>query len=141
MEKIELLATYLEIDVEDISVSGHDENTFEVGRAEYMVLTDEEADEKVAEHIKETLWAFNAYFLANYTDLPEEVFTALQDRCEGANETFFKLIKRADGGFEGFVEDAVRADGRGHFLSGYDGEENEIYDDEECEYFYIYRTN
>jgi hypothetical protein len=38
-------------------------------------------------------------------------------------------------GLEGFVEEAVSADGRGHFLSSYDGEENEQ------DGFYIYRIN
>ena len=36
-------------------------------------------------------------------------------------------------------EDIIGADGRGHFLSSYDGNENEITIDDET--FYIYRLN
>lgn len=40
---------------------------------------------------------------------------------------------------DSFVEDVVSSDGRGHTLSSYDGDENEIvYQDE---WYYIYRTN
>jgi hypothetical protein len=38
-----------------------------------------------------------------------------------------------------FVEDAIRYDGYGHFLSPYDGEENEIEVDGAT--YYVYRTN
>ena len=40
---------------------------------------------------------------------------------------------------DSFVEDVVSSDGRGHTLSSYDGDENEIvYQDD---WYYIYRTN
>jgi hypothetical protein len=96
-----------------------------------MVLTDAEAQDKVAESIKETLWAFNPDFLARHSGIDREVFERLQDSCETANDAIFKLIKN----FDDLVEDAVGTDGRGHFLSGYDGNENEQGD------FYLYRTN
>ena len=32
-------------------------------------------------------------------------------------------MERADGGLEGLIEEAISADGRGHFMSSYDGEE------------------
>ena len=56
-------------------------------------------------------------------------------KCEGANDAILALIKKTDGGLDGFVEDAISADGRGHFLSSYDGDENEENG------FYIYRTS
>lgn len=41
-----------------------DDNTFELpDGSEFLVLTDDEADEKAKEYIKETLWAFNAGFI------------------------------------------------------------------------------
>jgi len=101
----------------------------------YMVLTDSEADKLSAEYVADTLWAFNADFLADYCDLPREVFTVLQDRAEGANDTVRKLINRAEGGFPEFVDAAIGADGRGHFLGAYDGEEHTSGE------FFIYRTN
>lgn len=133
--RMSTLAAYLGIDAEDVSEVSYGDNTFDADGAEYLVLTNDEADERAAEYIKDSLWAFNASFLAGYTNLPEEVFTAMQDQCESANDTFYTLISRADGGIEGLIEEAISADGRGHFMSSYDGEENE-----EGEWF-IYRTN
>jgi len=40
---------------------------------------------------------------------------------------------------EGFIEDVISADGRGHTISSYDGEENEI--EYNNEWYYIYRMN
>lgn len=133
--RISALAAFLGCDADDISEASYGDNNYDAPRGEYMVLTDDEANEKAAEYIKDSLWAFNASFLASYTDLPEEVFTAMQDKCEGANDAFYALVSRADGGLEGLIEEAISADGRGHFLNTYDGNENE-----EGSYF-IYRTN
>lgn len=133
-DKIKALAEELEIDVEDIT-----ENTwgeFEAEGAEYLVLTDEEAEEKAAEYIKETLWAFNAGFLASHLGCPEETVQAVLNNgnCESNNDIFLEWIKNC-GDLEKFIEDAICADGMGHFLSGYDG--NEL----EQGGFFIYRTN
>ena len=77
--------------------------------------------------------------MVDTADLPEclaEALEAMQSqKCEGANDAILALIEKTDGGLEGFVEDAISADGRGHFLSSYDGEENEEGD------FFIYRIN
>lgn len=134
MKKIQALANFLGEDQEEINQSSYNENLFEYGNQEYLVLTDEEADEEVKEYIKETLWAFNASFLADETDMPKEIFEALQPKCEGANEAILKLVEKTCG-LDEFVESAVQSDGRGHFLSTYDGEENEE------EKYFIYRTN
>ena len=130
-DKLKALATYLECDLDEVDKCSYGENHFDGPGGEYLVCTDDEADEECAEYIKQSLWAFNASFLSGFTGLPEEVFTALQDKCEGANDTFEQLINDVDG----FIEEAIGADGRGHFLSGYDGCENS--QDE----FFIYRTN
>lgn len=135
--KIKALAQFLDVDTDDIE--NNDGMYFEADGAEYKVLTDEEADEALHEYIKENVWSFNASFLAGFTELPEEVFTALQPQCESANDAILSLIERSEGGFGAFVEEAERADGRGLFLSGYDGaEEMETVDDMD---YYIYRTN
>ncbi len=130
----EVLAHYLECDVDDLDGDDDDES-FELGSKEYLVLTDSEADEKAAEYIKDSLWAFNSSFLASYCDLPEEMFKAVQDKCESGNDAVLQCVERADGGLQGLIEEAISADGRGHFMSSYDGEENE-----EGDYF-IYRVN
>ena len=119
----------------------------QVDDGEYLVLTDEEADEACKEYIENNVWAFNSWFIIDHTDLPynaREMIEAFQaHQCEEANEAILALIKN----FDRFVDDAISADGRGHFLSGYDGEENEItltITDEDGEYdetYYIYRVN
>ena len=108
---------------------------------DYLVLTDEEADEKAAEYIKDSLWAFNASFLARETGFPIEEFTALQDQCEGANDAVFNLVdgNKSDTDINSFIESAISADGRGHFMSSYDGNENEENVNDTT--YYIYRIN
>lgn len=133
--KTKALALYLGIKENEIAQEGYDENIYEADGAQYLVLTDSEADEKAAENIKDSVWAFNASFLANYTDLPEEIFTALSEKCESANDPILKLIERSKGGLQGFIEEAISADGRGHFIGHYDHEEGEADD------YFIYRTN
>jgi len=136
---INALADYFDCDIEDIEY-GWDSTycTLYLGGKEYLVCTDEIADEKVKEYIADTLWAFNASFLSVMTDLPEEVFEALSENCENGNEPIRKLIDKTCG-FDDFVHEAVAADGRGHFLAGYDGKEIEI--DVDGETYYIYRNS
>ena len=127
-----VLAAHLGVDIDDA------EHYIEV--EDYLVLTDEEADEAVREYIEETVWAFNPSFLSVHTGVDEEIFEALAGRCEGNNESFKRMIKD----FDYFVDDAVSCDGRGHFLAGYDHEENEVtYKsiDNNTTTYYIYRRN
>lgn len=133
MENKKLVALAL---MEGIS---HDSgNTYSSGRAEYLILTEYEREEAVKDYIKETVWAFNASFLSGETGLPEEVFTALSEKCESANDPILSLIEKTCG-FVSFVESAVDADGYGHFLSPYDGEEQE--EEVDGVTYYIYRVN
>lgn len=133
MTKLEALAKYLDTNVEDLSEN--DEFNFEDGGHSYMVLTDAEADDMARDLILDSIWAFNPSFLAAHAreGIDEDVIKAIQDndRCESNNKALTALIEDIDH----FVDDAIRCDGRGHFISSYDGEENE-----EGE-FYIYRTN
>lgn len=150
-EKLEALRNHL-IDnegftTEEVEDLTYEENweTFCIGGYEYKVLTDEEADEATRESILESLWAFRSSFIAMHTKFywtaskrEIEVFcTALEemqgDLCESANSIVEALIVDLDD----FISDAVSADGRGNFLSTYDGEENESDDGR----FYIYRIN
>jgi hypothetical protein len=106
----------------------------------YIVLTDSEADDKAAEYIKDSLWAFNASFLASETGLDEEIFQAIQDngRCESNNDIIYNTINKL-GNMDEFIDAAISADGRGHFMSSYDGNENE--ETVNGEMFFIYRIN
>ena len=117
---------------------GYDSYTFLIGEREYMVLNEHERNEKAKEYIKETLWAFFPAFLAEKTGVPEEVFSALSEKCESGNAAILALVEKTCG-LDAFVEAAVKADGFGHFLASYDGEEGEV--TVEGEDYYIYRIN
>ena len=134
-----ILAKHLGVDLDDAQG--------EIDSEDYLVLTDEEADEAVREEIEEMVWAFTPSFLSAHTGVDEEVFVALADRCEHNNDSYKRMIKD----FDAFVDDAVGADGRGHFLASYDHEEHycdwqtverkdDKYETVTTEY-YIYRRN
>lgn len=135
-EKVNALVSFLECEEDEIT-QGYDEKIFEYGNQEYLVLTEEEADEAIKENISELIWAFNANFILDHTSInwnsriEKSLQKMQQELCEDANELLKAMITDIDE----FIEDAVDADGRGHFLSGYDGEENEEGG------YYIYRIN
>lgn len=133
MNKKEVLIKFLkneyneEIKGEEITISNYNNNLFEYYNQEYLVLTDEEANEEVKKEIKNTLWAFNSDFIIDhsrieYSDSICETLNKIQgELCEGCQEFIEALIED----FDDFCDDAISSDGRGHFLSYYDGNENE----------------
>ena len=136
MNKIESLAKFLNVESETIEAN-NDGETFEHDGSEYLILTDEEADAKCRDYVENTAWAFKAEFIASHTrnGLNSAAIKALGkmqvELCENANELVLALVEDVNA----FFQDAVRSDGRGHFLSSYDGEEVESGE------FYIYQTN
>ena len=106
----------------------------------YIVLTDEEADEMAANYITDSLWAFTPNFLSERTGLDREVFEAIQsnNKCESNNDTIYNIVQKLDD-IDDFVQAAIGADGRGHFMSSYDGNENE--ETVNGTTYYIYRIN
>jgi enamine deaminase RidA (YjgF/YER057c/UK114 family) len=96
----------------------------EIDGKEWALFTDEEADKAVKSYIEESLWAFNKSFLSGQTGLPEEVFSTLQQDGESSNDAILSIVKKC-GDMDTLVSDAVSSDGRGHFLSPYDGHEKE----------------
>lgn len=143
MSKLETLAEFLEVGTDEITESEYYDNGFSYGNQEYLVLTDEEADEKAREEIRETLWAFDANFIMahakNYNEMSDYEYRSAVDSlsraqrsaCENLNGLVFAIIED----FDDFVESAVMTDGRGHFIAGYDGYENELNG------YYIYRVD
>lgn len=133
--KIKELAELLDITKEEAKQK--------IDNGDYLVLTEEEADEKTAEYIKESAWAFNTSFIISHSKvkdiesnwLYEQAEKSLQklqeNECEGANDLILAMIEDIDE----FIEDAIACDGRGHFLASYDGEELET------EHFLVYRVN
>lgn len=134
-KRAEALAKFLQVNAEEITKERENEYSAEGG--EYLVLTDEEADKAAADYIKDSVWAFNASFIIEHSKAldfeaaSEKIVQAIQEQCESGNEAMTKLIDNIDE----FIADAISAAGRGHFLSGYNGNEGE-----EGEFF-IYRTN
>ena len=110
---------------------------------EYIVCDDATANACAKDYITETLWAFNASFLAGETGLDENCFKPIQDKLsEDANPAFLAMIKGTCG-LDPFIASAIQADGRGHFLSPYDGAEHEftVFINRKRVWLYAYRTN
>ena len=131
------LAEHLECDPNELSEYGYDYyglTTYSHGNTEYAIGTDDEANKAMIESVKESVWAFNPSFLSEFTGLPEDMFKFASEQCESSNDAILQVIDQ-NGGIEDFANMAESYDGRGHFLSSYDGCENE-----QGEYF-IYRTN
>ena len=124
-EKIEALATHLNCSIDEAVKSMDD----------YLVYTDDEADEAVYNYIDESVCFFRSDFIATHAEVDEEVIKKLQELHENSNKAIKSLIKN----FDHFVSDAVCADGRGHFIASYDHEENQqtINGND----YYIYRSN
>ena len=100
---------------------------------DYLVLTDAQADEACSEYIRESLWAFHPTFLVSHccAGMTVQAIAKIQELYEDANEPLLRMVDD----FAHLVSDAIAADGRGHFLSPYDGEEHEAGD------YFIYRVN
>lgn len=116
MSKVKALKQYLGCKKSEIE-QGYDDNHFEHLEEEYLICTDDEADdlweEDLDNYLEECIYPELSGNLANYFDE------------------------------EAWKSDA-RFDGRGHSLSGYDGNENEetVTDKNgNKETFYIYRVN
>lgn len=98
----------------------------EIDGDSYLVASNEDkADTAVAKYIRGSLCYFSPTFLYDMTGLPLEVFEALANCDFSDHEAYFRLIQ-ATCGIEDFIETAIDCDGRGHFLSSYDGKEREI---------------
>lgn len=145
-KKIQALNTFLErteenkLTQETITDLYH--SMVETEEGEFLVLTDEEADERVKSYIEEMLWSFNINFLQQFLpeqiqDFAEDILKPLQENCESSNEAIKSLVNW-EKNKDAIVEEAVLSDGRGHFLSSYDGEEHELKID--GVFYYIYKN-
>lgn len=139
--RIVALGRMLDGDFSGIEELSYRDNGYKVGMQEYLVMTDDEADDAAAEAIKDSLWAFKTEFISSHTrkglgaDAQRALAKAQAELCESANDLVESMIEDMDH----FIEDAIRGDGRGHFLSHYDGEERE--ESVNGTMYFIYRTN
>lgn len=113
--------------VEELTWEHHGLRVVQVDGEEYAVAKDEDEAQKAAiEAARDSLWAFNTAFLDRYLDLTGRQVQAIAkmqaDLCEGAQEIVELLLGSK---LEEALSDAVAEDGRGHFLSPYDGEEKD----------------
>ena len=135
--KPEALAAYLECDPDEVSEDRY--GTYDAPGGEYSVFTEDEAEEAAADAIRDSVWAFAAWFIADHA--PDGIYDNHIDdirgrSCEGSNDAMVALIE-AGSGMERFISDAISVDGLGHFLAHYDGNEN----DSPCGQYLIFRTN
>ena len=113
--RIAALRAHLELEPEEYDdiEEGYSNTVFEVGQAEYLVLTDDEADalfdEMLDQYIDDCV----------LTEMPDNLHFYFDD--------------------EKFKRDVRISDGRGHTIASYDGAENEEVAD--GEYYFIYRVN
>lgn len=106
------------IDVEDVNgYYGFEDSYYDEDEEEEIEIGD--ADE--------------VFYMGMGMDLTEWI-ESKQNEAEGGNDDLAAHINDKD-----FVDDAISTDGRGHFLSSYDGEEHE--ETVNGRYYFIYRTN
>lgn len=91
---------------------------------EMALATDRMADKAVYASIMDSLWAFRTEFLLSYMPrgVNMEMLKAIKDQYEAGNEVIKSWLRNK----QQFVRDAVASDGRGHFMSTYDGAEHEL---------------
>ena len=135
------LSNWLECGESEIENAGYEYYglpVFELNGREYAVVNDADAQVAAKNYIKDSIWAFNAEFILSKCGLPLELAEAIKafqvNKGQSANDALLALVEKTCG-LETFVTEAICADGRGHFLSPYDGRENEQ------DGFYIYRVN
>ncbi len=94
---------------------------------EYAVGTHAQATKAAKVNILDSLWAFNADFIARFADLDDETAKGLRKMQEEMSENANPLVRRIIGekNLTKFVSEAISADGLGHFLSPYDGQERD----------------
>jgi len=141
MEKMDAIKRYFETKEIEEQGDHYGLSTYTIDGEEYAIGTDEECDKACGEYIKTTVWAFNADFIIehskvlDYDDVSYKILEVIQEECESGNECILKLIDDIDE----FVEDAIQTDGRGHFLSSYDGDEIVIGDNHFDDSYFAYR--
>ena len=142
--KMKALMAYLEeTDIDELTEETYDYyglSVYSFGSQEYAIGTEDEVQIAVESNIKDSLFAFNADWIVSHLDVnfPIEGIKAIQEKYENGNDSLYEIISKL-GDWDYFVKDSILADGRGHFLSSYDGNEEEIY--YENIWYYIYRIN
>lgn len=131
-QKLYALGEYFAAPADTITKEDYDHHgldVYTVNGDSYAIGTDEEADAAARDYITDTLWAFKAEFILDCCNLDRSGAESLGDMQEKAGENanaFILSLITQTCGLDYFCEEALRWDGRGHFLSPYDGEEIEL---------------
>lgn len=114
---------------EALETLGHQEifpgREFSMLGGTWLVLSENEADERVTDYIKEKIGYFRPSFIAAHTDIDEDLLDFL---AEHEKHDFIYGLLDSDPYFswQRLVDDAVSADGYGHFLNTHDGVTREL---------------
>lgn len=130
------LADVLNLEVEEaveILTDTDSGDTFNIGRAEYVLYSDADADAACRDSILDSLAYFRPEFLDAHADIGADAIQAMQTQEDHA---VIKRLLESLGVLEDVINDAISSDGRGHFLAGYDFEEIDL-----SSQWFIYRTN
>lgn len=128
-----------EFDCEVADIVDLSDDTYQICGREYLIIDDDTANEKCKDYIQDNLWTFYPHFLSSETGFSEEIFEAIicTDVEKDKNDAIYALIESGCG-IDNFVESAIRSEGRGHFLSSYNGYEIELNTEETL---YAYRLD
>lgn len=95
----QLLANHLKCDINSIKNSSYKENLFEHENSDYLVLTNEEADEETKNQITDALWSLESSLIKPYikTDISIETIEHIQaEMCPNCIHLLLVLIENVD---------------------------------------------
>lgn len=107
----------------NFDVSAHHE-IIEWGE-DIVVLTEQEALDRVSANIRETVSTFSPDWLSQMTGFPRVIFTAIQNDVGYENplgQSAIIALIEGSCGFDEFVDASIDDDGMGQFINAYDGE-------------------
>lgn len=133
--KVIALAEYFDIDPDRISKEYEDGDSllhncmYVIDNENRFYLADEKESDKLAkEIILEDIWAFKPDFIREHSriikDGGDRAMEVLKNMQESMCESCSPLVRAMIDDLDLFVKDAIKADGRGHFISMYDGKEH-----------------
>ena len=94
------------------------------------------------EYIQDYIGTFNPKFISRCTNIAEDIIKDMQRSSDFYNDCSIALsyLIEATCGWDKFVKDALIVNGRGYFLSPYDGQEIELISSN-GNIIYAYRNN
>ena len=136
----QLLANHLGCDINTIKNSLYKENLFEHENSDYLVLSNEEADEETRKQITDTLWSLDALLIKQYikTDISTETIEHIQaEMCPNCIHLLLALMENVDL----FYKEIGKKFGRNYFIAFHDCLEHVIFEFEGNRRYYIYRLS